>query len=274
VVVVENLCSLPLHPAAGEAVAEVLRGRPAILHHHDLPWQRAHLARFGPPPDDAAWRHVCISDLSRRELAERGIDAVTVRNRFDPDPRLGDRSSAREALGMAPDERLVLQPTRAIPRKGVPTGLALAEALGATYWLLGPAEEGYDDELARVLAGARVPVLRGGRQAAGIADAYAACDLVALPSTFEGFGNPAIESALHLRPLAIGSYPVASELRGFGFHWFDAAAPAPVNSYLAHPDDDMLRENAAIARRHFSLEDLPPALQQILDSLGRRRCAK
>jgi hypothetical protein len=66
VVVVENLCSLPLHPAAGEAVAEVLKGRPAILHHHDLPWQRAHLARLGPPPDDPAWRHVCISDLSRR----------------------------------------------------------------------------------------------------------------------------------------------------------------------------------------------------------------
>ena len=35
-VVVENLCSLPLNPAAGDAVAAALRGRPAILRHHDL----------------------------------------------------------------------------------------------------------------------------------------------------------------------------------------------------------------------------------------------
>jgi len=270
VVVVENICSLPLHPAAGKAVAETLRGRPAILHHHDLPWQRTHLAHFGPPPDDVAWRHVCISELARSELAERGIEAVTVRNRFDPRPRLGDRSSAREALGIAGKQRLVLQPTRAIARKGVPTGLALAEALGATYWLFGPAEEGYDEELARVLAGARVAVLGGRRPQVDIADAYAACDLVVLPSTFEGFGNPAIESAVHLRPLAIGSYPVASELRGFGFRWFDAADPAPVNQYLDEPDAELLRDNAAIARRHFSLEDLPSVLGGVLDWLPQR----
>src|SRR5580704_10060352 len=43
-VVVENLCSLPLNPAAAAVVAAALRGRPAVLHHHDLPWQRPHLA--------------------------------------------------------------------------------------------------------------------------------------------------------------------------------------------------------------------------------------
>src|ERR1035441_9126819 len=35
-VLVENLCSLPLNPLAGEVVAATLRGRPAILRHHDL----------------------------------------------------------------------------------------------------------------------------------------------------------------------------------------------------------------------------------------------
>src|SRR6202042_2249494 len=39
-VVVENLCSLPLNPAACASVAEVLRSRRAVLRHHDLPWQR------------------------------------------------------------------------------------------------------------------------------------------------------------------------------------------------------------------------------------------
>src|SRR5258708_1834243 len=54
-VVVENLCSLPLNPAASAAVAGMLRGRPAVLRHHDLPWQRARFAGGPPPPVDRSW---------------------------------------------------------------------------------------------------------------------------------------------------------------------------------------------------------------------------
>jgi hypothetical protein len=39
-VVVENLCSLPLNLPAARVVADCLAGRRAILHHHDFPWQR------------------------------------------------------------------------------------------------------------------------------------------------------------------------------------------------------------------------------------------
>jgi glycosyltransferase involved in cell wall biosynthesis len=258
VVVVENLCSLPLNPAAATVVADVLRGRRAVLRHHDLPWQRPRFEGLPPPPDDPAWVHVTVNELSRGQLAERGIEATTVYNAFDPEPPTGDRAATRAHWRVGAKHPMVVQPTRAIARKGVPTAVALAEALGAVYWLLGPTEEGYEAELAEVLSRARVRVLRGlptGR----VADAYAAADVVAFPSQWEGFGNPVIESALYRKPLAVHRYPVARELERFGFRWFDADDPAVVTA-----DAELLDHNRAVARRHFSLHDLPDRIATLL----------
>ena len=263
-VVVENLCTIPLNLPAARAVAARLRGRPAVLHHHDPPWQRAQWAHVTElPPTDPAWRHVTINHLTGREMADRGIDTTTIYNGFDVDETPGDRASTREALDVEDDERLLLHPVRAIERKGVPAALDLAEALEATYWLAGPAEDGYDATLADLLKEARVRVIH--RPSPGtMADAYAAADAVAFPSTWEGFGNPPIEAAIHRRPVAVGPYPVADELRALGFRWFEPGRPQELDRFLREPDPALHDHNAACARRHFGLDRLSRDIEELL----------
>jgi mannosylglucosylglycerate synthase len=267
-VVVENLCSLPLNPGAAAAVAACLAGRRAILHHHDLPWQRPRFAHLtGWPPDDPAWVHATINELSRKQLSARGIAATTVYGGFALPPP-GRRTETRRRLGVAPERRLLLQPTRAIARKNVPAGLALAEAVGADYWLTGPVEEGYGPELARILAGAACPVHRRIPEGLEMDDAYAAADAVALPSTWEGFGAPLIEASMHRRPMAVGDYPVAGELAAFGFRWFPVHDPGPLRDFLDRPDAALLEHNHRVAVRHFSLDALTAELADLLRGAG------
>jgi mannosylglucosylglycerate synthase len=268
-VVVDNVCSLPMNPAVGEAVAQYLAGRPAVLRHHDLPWEREQYAGFTSwPPDDPQWRHVTINEPARRALAERrGIAATTVYHGFDERPVPWRRTQIRAALGVPDRRTLVLQPTRAIPRKNVDAGLALAGALDATFWLTGPAEDGYAAELDRLISAAGVPVLRGMPPGVSMAAAYAACDVVVLPSTWEGFGLPLIESAFHRRPIAVGEFPVARELAAFGFRWFSPADPEPLRRWSAAPDRALLDHNEATARRHFGLDALVRRLDLLLSGV-------
>lgn len=277
-VVVENLCSLPLNVRASETAATVLAafvddGGRVVFHHHDLAWQRpttAHLHGF-PPALDAL--HVTINDLSRVELATRGIEAVVIRNCFDLDVEPGDRDATRRHFGFRSEELVVLHPARAIRRKNVPAALRFAERLDgrvgarpAHYWLTGPAEDGYGPTLDSLLADARVPCSLG--LAPRPADAYAAADVIVLPSTWEGFGNPLIESVIARRPLAAASYPVLVEMEELGFRFFAVGDPDPLVAWLDGPDEAVFAHNLAMARRHCSLADLPARLAAACSTRG------
>jgi mannosylglucosylglycerate synthase len=275
-VVAENLCSLPINAHASHATAEVLgrhRGRVAF-HHHDLPWQRAELAAVrGLPPDLPGALHVVINEHSRRELAARGIAARTIRNTFDFDAPPGERDGTRGALGFVDSDLVALQPTRAIPRKNVPGGLRFAEALAdlvpdrrVTYWLTGPAEDGYDRVLAEVMARTSLTLTVG--RAASAADAYAAADVIVFPSTWEGFGNPVVESAVARRPLVAHRYPVLDELVAAGVRVFSVDDTAEVAAWLKAPDRLTLEANREAARRQFSLADLPGRLDAAFSGHG------
>jgi glycosyltransferase involved in cell wall biosynthesis len=248
-------------------VAEVLRGRPAVLHHHDPPWQRERFAHVTDlPPDDPAWRHVTINDLTRLQMADRGIAAAVIHNGFDPDPPPGDRTRTRADLGVDDDTLLVAHPVRAIPRKDVGRAIGITAELGGTYWLLGPAEDGFGPELDHLLADAACPVLW--EPAPTRSDIYAAADLVVFPSTWEGFGNPPVEAALFRRPAVVGDYPVADELRALGLEWFPADDLGPVRAWLAEPDPALLDRNWEVAARELSLDRMADRLRTLLDEAG------
>jgi glycosyltransferase involved in cell wall biosynthesis len=265
VVLVENVLSLPRNPAAAELLADLLCGRPALLHHHDLAWQRdTDFPVTVWPPDDPAWRHIAINELSRQQLADRGVPSVTIYNTLEAGVRRGRRLRTRRRLRVPHGVPLVLQPTRAIARKNVPAGIAVAERLGGVYWLTGPAEDGYAEELAGLLRAARCPVIRRIPSGLSISDAYAAADVVAFPSTWEGFGNPVLEAAIHRRPLVVADYPVLRELRQFGFIWFSVDDPAPLQAFLAYPDRTLHDKNADIARTYFAPATLDARLDLLL----------
>ena len=255
VVFVENICSLPLNPRAGAAVADAVHGRRAVLRHHDVPWQRERFAHWTEPiPSDAVWTHITINELTRRQLADRGIEAHRIYNHFDFTPS-GSAATARDALGE--DGLLALQPTRAIARKNIPESIRVAERIGATLWLAGAPEEDYGPVLDALLDQRRVPTIRGLPAGVTIADAYEACDLVTFPSTWEGFGNPTIESAIHRKPLVVAHYPVLDELLAFGFEWYDGDS-------VELDDSSSLDRNYEIARANFNLRDLPDKLASLL----------
>jgi len=270
IVVVENLGTIPMNLPAARAVARARQGLPTIWHHHDPAWQRDRYEDVDELPRDSdGWRHVTINDLTREQLRRRGINAVTIRNGFDEASLRGDRETERLRLGFAEDELILVHPVRAIERKGVPIALELARALGATYWLTGPAEEGYEHTLQKLLGEAATSGLRICREApSSLGNLYAAADAVVFPSHWEGFGNPPIEAALTLRPVAVGHYPVAAELRALGFEWFDPAEPGPLKQWLAAGDPLLLERNRAVARDQLSADMVTSALQHLLDEAG------
>jgi mannosylglucosylglycerate synthase len=273
VVIAENILSIPMNLAASRVVAAALRGRPAILHHHDPPWQvAAHRDVTELPVDDRAWRHVVINRRTQKEMTERGFAATVIYNSFDAATPVGDRDATRALLGVAGDEPLLLHPVRAIPRKNIPGALALAEAVGGTYWLPGLAEDGYGPTLEALLAATTARVLRTPVpfETAAMANAYAACDAVLFPSHWEGFGNPPIEAALYRRPAAVGAYPVGAELVELGFRWLPGDDSGPLAAALADPASMVvdLEHNRALALLHFRHDAMRDHLGALLTDMG------
>ena len=271
-VVVENLLTIPLNLPASRVVAGVLRGRPALLHHHDPPWQRdrfAHVTEL--PAQHPSWHHVAISRLAAAELAERGIQSDVVYNAVELDDAPGQGDGARCGAAWAstrvdrcsctrPRHRAQGRASRAGPRDRRRRHLLAARA----------GRGGYGPTLGTVLAGATVPVLRmpfAHDERAARMPRPTPCST---PRRGRASASP-LEAAVHRRPVVVGDYPAAAELRALGFRWLRDDAE-PLRRALAEPAAlcDDLAHNGALVRRHFSMAGLEAALADILARAGWR----
>ena len=240
-----------------------------IFHHHDLPWQRAGLAcpsNIPPRRDDSL--HVTINDHSRVQLENRGFRPSRCATRSTSTRSAAIATRHARTSGSHRTISCCSNRPRAIPRKNIPGSDRVRGRARGTREPDRNAEAldhrprgGRLRRRVRAPASPNrlVPVTIGRAQSAP--DAYAAADLVLFPSTWEGFGNPVIESIAHRRPIVVGTYPVLDELRGVR-----RAAPGHRRRHrragVAAPPDavDVLERNVELVRPHCSIQDLPERL--------------
>jgi glycosyltransferase involved in cell wall biosynthesis len=228
VLLVHNALSIPMQLPLGLALTRVIErsGIRAICHHHDFGWERPRFAHCAVPdilessfpPTLSNLSHVVINRDAREQLQlRRGVDAVVLPNVMDfaHPPVPGNGSAYRAAAGIGEEDVVLLQPTRIIPRKGIELTIRLAAALGnpnvrVVVSHADDRDETYWSELVQLSTRLDVDLrlASGGRDAAGLADAYDAADLVCFPSRIEGFGNALLEAFYYRKPVFVNRYPV------------------------------------------------------------------
>lgn len=301
VLVPENAITIPMHVPLGLALADLIRRHdfPTLAHHHDFHWERDRFTGRAVrpwleeafPPRHPSLVHAVIHSGAARELRDRfGLDAVLVPNVMDfaipPPPLLRSAESIRTEIGLASGDRLILQPTRVVPRKGIELAIELVHRLAdPRNQLIVSHEAGdeglaYRDQLIALAAEKSVELRFLDPQAAGspnLDELYHLADLVTFPSLFEGFGNALLEAVWFRKPVLVNRYPVFKadiEPCGFDFLVIDstidddavaAAAAILEDPSTAHP---AVEKNHAIAAAHFSYEIVETRLGELLDRLG------
>lgn len=301
VLVPENAITIPMHVPLGLAIADFIRRHdfPALAHHHDFHWERDRFSGNAVrawldeafPPRHPSLVHAVIHSGAARELRDRfGLDAVLVPNVMDfappPPPLLRSAESVRAQIGLAPDDRLILQPTRVVPRKGIEHAIDLIHQLDDPRNKLVVSHEAgdeglaYRDQLIALAAESAVDLRFLDPQAAGsptLDELYHLADLVTFPSLFEGFGNALLEAVWFRKPVLVNRYPVFKtdiEPCGFDFIVIDGAIDDPAVAaaavILEDPSsaDAAVEKNHATAATHFCYDVVEARLRELLKRLG------
>jgi glycosyltransferase involved in cell wall biosynthesis len=308
--IIENALSIPMNIPLGTALTEFIAetNMPTIAHHHDFAWERSRfkvsaasdyqLGAF--PPILPSVHHVVINSFAARQLALRtGISSTLIPNVMDfdnppPGPD-GYADDLREALGLGADTRLLLQPTRVVPRKRIERAVELARRLDVPCTLLishATGDEGteYAEYLRDYAELVGVPLVfapdtighwRGttpdGRRIYSLGDVYQQADLVTYPSTVEGFGNAFLETIYYKRPIVVSTYEIyRRDIQPKGFkviEFDDYITEGTVKQTLeALNSPAQTREhcerNYELGRRYYSYTVLRNLLVALLNTMG------
>jgi glycosyltransferase involved in cell wall biosynthesis len=319
----ENALTIPLNIPLGIALTEIISetGIPTIAHHHDFFWERQHFMtnaaweylNMAFPPHLPTIEHVVINSSADNQLSLRtGISSTIIPNVMDfdnPPPIAGDFQSCgldpdsrtpagddyaadvRQALGVADDELLILQPTRVVKRKGIEHAIELVHRLGVKAKLIishASGDEGYDYER-RVREYSKLMKVdtyfvsniineqRGrtanGRKIYTLEDVYPHADLITYPSTFEGFGNAFLEAVYFCRPIVVNTYSIYTmDIKPKGFQvieidgYVSDAAVRQTRKVLTDPEHrhQMVKRNYETAQKYFSYSVLRKKLKNLI----------
>lgn len=304
--VVENALAIPLNIPLGLALTEVIieTRMPTIAHHHDFFWERKRFLvncvwdylNMSFPPHLPPVHHVVINSSAANQLALRtGISSTLIPNvmNFDQPPQKQDNytQDIRQSLGVLPHEKLLLQPTRVVPRKGIEHAIEIVSRLDIPARLVishASGDEGYDYEkhLRNYAEMLSVPVnfvsdiireqrgtLENGLKVYTLWDLYPHADMVTYPSDIEGFGNAFLEAIYYSRPIVVNSYSIFDiDLRPKGFQvvafdgYITTQTIEKTRKVLSDQNlmEQMAVKNYEIGRRFYSYSVLERELQTLL----------
>ncbi|MFW5845523.1 MAG: glycosyltransferase [Planctomycetota bacterium] len=307
--VIENALCIPMHVPLGIAITNYISETniPAVGHHHDFFWERDRFKRnaisdflsMAFPPVLPSMQHVVINSLARLDLAaRRGVPSTVVPNVHDfetPPPKRDDYIADMKAdLGFHPDDIIILQPTRVIPRKGIPHSINLVEMLDLPQAKLVVSHKTGDEgmeykEFLQTIARRRgvdmvfiddhIDEVRrtdaDGRKIYALGDAYSIADFVTYPSLYEGFGNALLETIYFKVPFLINRYNTYVEdieplgLQAVVIDQF-VTDEAVQLTRRAIQDKSFAREmaehNYMVAQEYFSYKPLRIKLKYLLDT--------
>lgn len=293
--IAENVLTIPLNVPLGLALTETIAETqiPTISHNHDFYWERVRFSLnavndylgMAFPPKLPNIRHVVINSEARELLAHRsGLSSVIIPNvlDFDNPPVVDDTKTRRfrEDIGLSPDDRMVLQPTRIIKRKGIEYAIELVKALndprnklvvsheagdeGHEYaeWLMDFAHE-HQVDLRMVETPVSDPWTGNGgcRVRYSLWDVYPHADLITYPSLYEGFGNAFLEAVYFKKPMLVNRYATfVRDIEPLGFDlavmdgYVSKHTVQAVKELLTSGQrkEHMVNTNYAIASRYYS----------------------
>lgn len=307
ILIAQNALCIPMNIPLGVAITNFIAETefPTIAHHHDFYWERDRFKvnavgdylEMAFPPRMPAIQHATINSAAQQDLAHRkGVPSLLVPNVLDfesPAPGLDEfNGDFREKIGLTPEDILVLQPTRVVPRKGIEHAITLLGQLDDPRMKLivthASGDEGDEYKNALVdLANHNGVDMRfvdqfvgderqfnpDGTKTYSLWDTYPHADFVTYPSLYEGFGNALLEAFYFKKPVLVNRYSIYQtdiEPRGFRVLTMDGymTKKLAVSVRRVIQDEeyrvDMVEHNYQLATKFFSYSVLRRKLRAMI----------